>query len=368
MKIKIIRKMKKQIYKSGLLLLSSIFLTSAALTAQEVTKEFHKEYTAGAGTTLDISNRYGDVVVETTDQNQITIDVKVIVELPNRERAEKLLSYIDVQFSENGDLIKAKTTIDDKFNFNGWGGGSKTFSIDYKVKMPARINFTLANRYGDSDLEEITGLVNLDIKYGNLMADNLARGNEKPYNSLSLAYGKAEIESAGWLDAQVRYSGSFILQKGQALLLDSKYSKIEIEEISSIVCESKYDKLNIEKVNNLVLDAGYADINVGELTKKLKFDGGYGSLTVDKIPAGFESIESNSRYIGVKLGIENDANYQLDAKLSYGDLRFDEDNYQNQRRIVENNSTETSGIIGKGASPSSKVKVTASYGSVRLYN
>jgi len=367
MKIKIIRKMKKQIFKSGLLLISAIFLTSA-LTAQEVSKEFHKEYTAGSGTTLDISNRYGDVVVETTDQNQITIDVKVVVELPNRERAEKLLSYIDVQFSENGDLIKAKTTIDDKFNFNGWGSGSKKFSIDYNIKMPARINFTLANRYGDSDLEEITGLVNIDIKYGNLMADNLARGNEKPLNSLILAYGKAEIESAGWLDAQVRYSGSFNLTQGQALLLDSKYSKIEIEEISSIVGESKYDKLNIEKVNNLILDAGYADINIGELTKKLKFDGGYGSLTVDKIPAGFESIESNSRYIGVKLGIENDANYQLDAKLSYGDLRFDEDNYQNKRRIVENNSTETSGIVGKGASPSSTVKVTASYGSVRLYN
>jgi hypothetical protein len=359
--------MKKQIYKSGLLLTLSVFLLTAISAAQEVTKEFNKEYTAGPNTTLDISNKYGDVVVETSDQNQVIINVKVTVEVPGRERAEKLLSYIDVQFSQDGDLIKAKTVIDDKFNFTGWGGGSKRFSIDYNVKMPERINFTLSNRYGNTDLEKITGLVKLDIKYGNLTADNLARGNDKPLNYLSLAYGKAEIESAGWLDVSVRYSGDFQIDKSQALLLDSKYSKIKIEEISSVVGGTKYDNIQIEKINNLVLDAGYSDINIGELTKKLKFDGGYGNLSVETIPKGFESIETDSRYIGVKLGIASDASYQLDARLSYGDLKFDEDNFQHQRRIVESNSSETSGIVGKESSPSSTVKITSSYGTVRLY-
>jgi hypothetical protein len=367
MKIKINQEMKTQIYKSGLFLTLSFFLLSAASIAQEVSKEFHKEYTPGPNTTLDISNRYGNVVVETSNQNQVTIDVKVTVDVPGRDRAEKLLSYIDIQFSQDAEFIKAKTFIDDKFNFTGWGGGSKRFSIDYKVKMPENLNFTLSNRYGNSELEKITGLVKLDIKYGNLSADNLARGNDKPMSYLGLAYGKAEIESAGWLDVNLRYSGSFAVGKSQALLLDSKYSKIQIQETSSVVGSTRYDNIQIEKINNLILDAGYSDINIGELTKKLKFDGGYGNLSVENIPKGFESIETNSRYIGVKLGIDGDASYQLDARLSYGDLKFDEDNFQHQRRIVENNSSETSGIVGKESSPSAKVKVTASYGSVRLY-
>ncbi|TFG41532.1 MAG: hypothetical protein E4H43_04285 [Bacteroidia bacterium] len=359
--------MKKQIFKSGLLLVFSICLLSTGLVAQEVSKAFHKEWTAGQNSTLDISNRYGDVVVETSDQNQVTIDVKVTVELPNRERAQKLLDYIDVQFSEGGDLLKAKTIIDEKFNFSGWSGGSKRFSIDYKVKMPSKINFTLSNRYGDSELEEINGLVKLDIKYGDLKADKLSRGNDKPLNYISLAYGKAEIESAGWLDATVRYSGGFTINNCQALMLDSKYSKVRLEDISSVVGETKYDKLEIDKINNLVLDAGYTDIIVGELTKKLKFNGGYGSITVDRIPAGFELLESDSRYIGVRFGIESDASYELDARTSYSELKFDESNFQHQRRIVENNSSETTGIVGKNSSTTSKVKVNSSYGSVKLY-
>ncbi|NMC37375.1 MAG: hypothetical protein GYA41_03535 [Bacteroidales bacterium] len=358
--------MKTPVYKSGYFLILVFFLLSATITAQQSVKEFHKEYTAGPNTTLDVNNRYGNVVVETTDQDKVTIDVKVTVELPSKERADKLLSYIDVQFSENENVISAKTVIDDKFSFSGWGGSNKKFSINYKIKMPARINFTLANRYGNTDLDEIRGLVKLDIKYGNLTADKFTRGNEKPLNTLVIAYGKATITSAGWLDINSRYTGNLNIDQSQALLINSKYSKIQLGETSSVVGESRYDNIRINKINNLVLDAGYSDIVVETLLKKLKFEGGYGALTVEDIPEGFESIETDTRYIGVKLGIAENASYKLDAMLSYGSLKFDEENYQNQKRIVQNTSNETSGIVGTESDPRSMVKVHATYGSVRL--
>jgi len=44
---KIKRKMKKLNYKPGMFFLISLFLISSTISADEVTKEFHKEYTAG---------------------------------------------------------------------------------------------------------------------------------------------------------------------------------------------------------------------------------------------------------------------------------------------------------------------------------
>ena len=359
--------MKRQAFKTGSLLLVCLILASPGLVSQEVTKEFNKEWTASTGTTLDINNKYGKVIVETSDQDRITIDVKVTVEFPNRERAQRYLDYINVEFSEEGNLLKARTVIDEKFNFSGWGGSSRRFSIDYTVNMPSRINFNLVNRYGNSEIEKIDGAVKIDIKYGNLLIERLTRGNEKPINAISVAYGKAEIGSAGWVDLIIRYVGELAIDDCQALLLDSKYSKINIENISSLVAESKYDKLEIDKINNLVLDAGYIDINIGSLSKKLKFDGAYGSISVESIPAGFESIETDSRYIGVRLGIETGASYELDARTSYGDLKFDEGNFQHQRRIVQNNTNEVTGVVGKDSSPLAKVYVRSSYGSVKLF-
>lgn len=233
-----------------------ILLLSLTLTGQEVTKEFHEEYSAGASSELQISNKYGDVIIDSWDQDQIVIDVKVTVELPNRDKAQKLLDYINVEFSQNGDVISAKTVIDDKFSFSGWGGSSRRFSIDYTVKMPVKASLALANRYGNSEIDELQGAVNIDIKYGNLYVGTLTRGNVKPLNRISIAYGKGSIGDAGWLDLMLRYVGETDLESCQALLIDSKYSKLSIGVASSVVGESKYDNLNIEQVNNLVLENG----------------------------------------------------------------------------------------------------------------
>jgi hypothetical protein len=361
------RKMKKSVYKPGILLFIALVTLPLSLMAQETTKELHKEYQAGPNTTLDIDNKYGDVVVQSWEKDQIIIDVKIIVELPNKEKAEKLINYINVEFSEGDDIISAKTIIDNDFNFTGWGGDSKRFSIDYNIKMPAGTALTLANKYGNTDINELHGLVNLDIKYGNLTAGKLTRGNVKPLSSLNLAYGKGTIDEAGWLDLTIRYTGNFEISKSQALLLDSKYSKLMLGETSSIVGESKYDNIRITKINNLVLENGYCDVNVGELVKKLTYNGSYGSFSVESIPAGFETLSTDTKYLGVKLGISEAASYKIDAKITYGGLKYNEEKFTNQRRIVENNSTEISGIIGDEQSPESKVSIRSSYGTVKLY-
>lgn len=359
--------MKKSIYKPGSLFIASLLLLSYSISAQELTREFSKEYKVEQGKTLDLNNKYGNIVVETSETDQVRIDVKVTLRYPNREKAERLLSYIDIRFEEDSDRISARTVIDDKFSFTGWGGDSKKFTINYNVKMPEWMDLNLTNRYGNTDLDDLDGKVKLDIKYGNLTASKIRRGNQKPLNSLTLSYGKGSIEEAGWLDATLRYSGNFSIDKSQALLVDSKYSKLYFGSVNSMVCESKYDNLNIETIHNLVLNGGYTDINIGTLIKKLVFEGAYGAFDVDRIPAGFESLKTNSRYCGIRMGIEESAAYKLDAKMSYGSLKIEEDNFKTKKRIVNNTSSETTGIMGNDESPSSDVSITSSYGSVKLY-
>ena len=77
------------------------------------------------------------------------------------------------------------------------------------------------------------------------------------------------------------------IAKSQALLLDSKYSKLILGETSSVVGESKYDNIKIENINNLVLDNGYTEVNIGDLTKKLNYTGSYGSFSIEQYPGRF---------------------------------------------------------------------------------
>lgn len=366
MKTKTQIRMKKSVYKSGILLLTAIILSTGLNAQQELTKEYNKEYNVTPSMTLDLSNRYGDIDIRTSETDRVVIDVKVTLKYPNREKAERLLSYIEVRFKEEPDRISVQTVFDDKFSFSGWSGDSRRFRIDYNITMPEEMDLDLKNRYGNTFLDDLTGSVSLDIKYGNLTAARLIRDNEKPLNNIRLEYGKGSVEEAGWIDLFLRYCSNFSITESQAMLVDSRYSKIQVGTTSSLVANLKYDNLRIDNINNLVLESGYTEINIGTLTKKLVFDVAYGSLTVDRVLAGFESIELDSRYTGIRLGIDESASYTLSGKVSYGGLKFDEDNYRNIKRIVENTSTTIEGIIGKEESPTAFVRVDASYGTVRL--
>ena len=58
METKKMKRMMAKAYKSGAIFLSLLFPSAAQLAAQEeVSKEFHKEYTAKQGMMLNLNNR-----------------------------------------------------------------------------------------------------------------------------------------------------------------------------------------------------------------------------------------------------------------------------------------------------------------------
>jgi hypothetical protein len=359
--------MKKSAYKSGTVLIAAFCLLSLTLSAQdELTRNYHEEYTANDSTSLELNNRYGNIIVQTSATDKVVIDVKITMQYPNREKAEKLMSYISVVIGKSGNRISARTEIDERFSFNIWNS-SKKFRIDYNVSMPESMDLGLVNRYGNTNLDDLGGHVDINIKYGNLSATRLSRGNLKPMSSVSISYGNLSIKEAGWLDITARYCGDMSINTIQALLLDSKYSKFKAGSVSSVVGETSYGTLKIDNIRNLVLESEYTDVSVGTLTNKLDLECGYGGFNADKVTAGFESIDVKTRYTGVRLGIEERASYTLDARTSYSGFKYNEDNFQVKRRIIENVSREINGIVGRETSPSSSVRISASYGNITLY-
>jgi hypothetical protein len=347
----------------------AVLLCAATLSASavEVKKDFHREMVPTDQTTLTVINKFGSVVTETWSEKNIVIDVTVKVEHSSAERANKLLEMITVNFTETGGNLTAETVFSNEFSSINWKGGSNTFSINYNIKMPAYINLDVTNKYGNTDIDEVSGLTNLTVKYGDLTVSKLTRGNVKPLNSLVVAYGKATVDEVGWAEINARYCGQFSIERATALLVDSRYSKISIGEVSSLVADAKYDGYKITASNNVVLMAGYTDISIGMVNKKLEVETKYGNLSVDRIPAGFSGVSVKAGYCSVKLGVDPAACYTLKANSSYGSVKIDDANFSPNKRIVGNTSTELDGKVGKCNNPTAEVTVDASYGSVRLY-
>ncbi len=361
--------MKKLSTNQRVTLFAALLCTVAlSASAEEVKKEFHRELVPGNNSTLTVINKFGSVVTETWDKNNIVVDVTVKVEHPSADRAKKLLDMIKVEFTEEGGNLKAETIFDDDFSSINWKGSNNNFSINYVIKMPARVNFDVTNKYGNTVIDELSGHVMANIKYGDLTADKLTRGNTKPLNTIMVAYGKATVYELGWAEINIRYVGMFSVDKATALLVDSKYSKVSVKEVSSLVADSKYDGYSVGAANNIVILGGYTDLRFDKVNRKLDVETKYGNLTVNYIPAGFEKLKVEAGYCAVKLGIDPAACYRLNANSSYGSIKLDDSLFSADKRIVGNTSTEMAGKVGKCGSPSSEVTIDTSYGSVRLIN
>lgn len=325
------------------------------------TKTFKESFSTGENSQLTIDNKYGSVDIHDWDKNSVEIDVLVLVDNVSDERAEKILSYINVEFSQSGDDISAITTFDDKMGKSRTG--NHKLEINYTVNMPKDIKLKLSNKYGSVFITELTGHAVIDVKYGKLSAGKLLRGNEKPLTEVNLGYSNADIEEVGWLKSNIKYS-TLEIEKSKALIIYSKYSHIFVDEMSSLVSESKYDEFKLGHVSNFVINTEYSNIKINELTKKLDCVTRYTNCTVEHIPSGFESIAVDTKYGGYKLGIDPAASYNLEgyagyAKISYPDVG-------RVSRISENNSMKVNGTVGSDENPTSVVKVSTKYAGVRL--
>lgn len=358
--------MKPLKFKLFLFLLISNFTLTLVSAQNKLTKELKKEFQVDANTHLILQNKYGSINVKDWDNNAVTIDVVITVENSKKETAETSLELINVEFSQVGNVIKAITTIDEKYGRSGTKSfifNNNRISVDYTVYMPRNLKVDISQKYGDVFINELSGEVSVDVRYGNLTANKIARGNTKPLSSVSLAYSKGTIAEANWLNLDLKYS-EIKVDQSQAMVIVSKYSKINAERVSSIVANSKYDRYTLGTLNNLVITSSYTNISVETLNKKIEIESRYGGVKINTIPSGFGKIIVNGSYTNVTLGIEPTASYQLEGNVAYGKINFPSVGSVN--RIASNTVTTISGYVGTHEQSGSEVNINIRYGNVNL--
>jgi len=335
-------------------LIAIALLFSLNAEAARTTKKVYKSYALSQVQKVEVTNKYGHIYIDDNRRDSVVVDVEIWVD-GTGESARNLLDKINVSVNLSGGTLAAVTNLESISNNN------QEFSIDYRISVPADKDLAIDQKYGAVTMKNLTGKGKFVIKYGELTAQKLL----SPELSIDIAYSKANIEQTNDLDLTLRYS-SLSLNKGANLKLETRYSSqaIELGEINGITVNSRYDHYKIKSVGTLKMNSMYTSTQVDKLSSKLSIDNGYGSLTVDEIPAGFESINVINKYAGIRLGIASDASYKLDGKVKYCDLKHPDGKFMNRMR--ENTSYEVNGTIGKLENPKSTVTVESSYGSVNL--
>lgn len=344
-------------FKSSSLLLSLLLITGACFTldAQDARKDYTETYNVTRGVTLSTDTRYSDIEILTWDKSEVDILVVVKVKASSKSKADEALKKIDVSIHKSGNTISLETEME-----SGLSRNVKT-EINITIKAPAYINLEMDNSYGDLFIQEVSGLVLLDLKYSNVKVGKLSRGNKKPYNMLELAYSDGTIDDAGWMVIELAYSDVEIISS-KMLFVESKYSKLIGEKAGGIITEGAYDKYYIDELDSFVAELKYSGLKFGVLNQTLSLHAAYTNAKVEKLSRSFDEIDVSLSYGNLFMGVESGASYKVEAEAKYGKVNIASDGKLSKTK--EGNSMKVWGTIG--SSPKSSMQLITKYGNIDI--
>jgi hypothetical protein len=377
------------LFKLGLPLLAALCCATSVQAFPDITlrrdfvRTIDKSFPLDATGEVALDNRYGSIDVIPWDKEEVAIQVRIEVKADDEAEANEIFDRINISFSNSSTYVSATTEIgtDDKSWWDrlwewdwSWGNSGNDFKIRYRVQMPRQAALDLDMSYGNANVRPIAGKVAADIAYGDLRLDGVDNSAE-----VEVSYGKATIGKVrDRLDVEVRYSELNVDEAGDTEL-DTRYSEIRLTRVGDLRIDSRYDDYWVERARRIDVDGGYSDFRfteVGGLTAesnysdyrlqrvsgRIDIDTDYGDVEIESVSTGFTEVRIRGAYSDCDLRLDAGVGYDLDAKVSYGDISYP-GNLNTSLVDNEGTSEEVRGSANGGGSP---IEVRLSYGDLRL--
>tara|TARA_R110001583_G_scaffold412_2_gene3852 strand:+ start:95531 stop:96598 length:1068 start_codon:yes stop_codon:yes gene_type:complete len=347
-----------------------LFLIPLTITATDKkgkytkSKTINKEFKVVKDATLNVINKYGNIVIATWNENNIVIDITITTNGNDEEKVEKRLKQINVDFESSSNYVSAKTNIEKISNsWNLWGNKNNVnMQIDYLIKMPITNNIDLNNDYGTIKIDKLEGRSTINLDYGKLHIGELLNSE----NNINIDYtNKSTIEFMKDGEINADYSTLHIEKSGRTKL-NADYSHISFGMVTNLDYNCDYGDLKIEDCGNISGNSDYMHTTVGKLRGTGDFDSDYGSLKINEIGEHIKNIKVTSSYTHLKFGLHPNASFNITASLSYSGFKYG-DGFTFNKEIIKNSSKHYEGHYNSPNS-NSNITIKSSYGSVTFTN
>jgi len=280
-------------------------------------RKFNSEYDYKDGSTVNVSNRYGEIEIKTWDKNKVKVEVNVMVKSSDEKNINEFFNNFDItpEYEGNDLIIRQPVVAQNRFGIifipirrtkfrNGKKiKGIRKLSVDYTVTVPMSCNLLVKNKYNDIHIGDFAGklsvnLYDADLKAGNIQGDF----------DLILKYGNAKVKSTNNSTIEI-YESDIDLLAADKVKIESKYSDIKFNKVNTLSINSyedeivimgdmnkfrgklRYGDVSLMNINECDLDLYETDIT-GGVFDKFKYEGKYTSIEIQ----GADSMDIFSTY------------------------------------------------------------------------
>jgi hypothetical protein len=150
-----------------------------------VTKQvkISRHYNVATTDSLVISNCYGNVIINTWDKNEVTIDITETTKAKTKKRAAEIIDSIKII---EGVFDQKKISFITTIQINGGvastslpaGNDNWEADVTYRINAPKNIVLFVSNTNGNVSIGDFTGPLNIKMLRGALHAKNIS-GHDK---------------------------------------------------------------------------------------------------------------------------------------------------------------------------------------------
>ncbi len=322
-------------------------------------KTIRKEFNVNSDALLKINNSYGNLVLNSWNEDRIVIEVHITVNGNNESRVDKRLEEITVDFEASADQVSAKTIFNKGSGWN-WSGKNVNMQINYNVKMPVKNSVNLSNDYGNISLDRVDGHAKISCDYGRLDLGELHGRN----NQLSFDYtSKSTIGYMNSGEIRADYSG-FTIEKTGNLLLRADYTNAVIGEMENLDYSCDYGSLEARRVNDVLGRGDYINVKLGTVHGKVDIQADYGGISIEEMAADAGDVAIGTDYTGIKIGYDAGYHFDFEIQTDYAGVKGKEDLEINVSR-EKSSSRFYSGYHGSQGSGNT-MSIKSDYGNITL--
>ncbi len=347
------------------------FLANAQVYSEK--REQGKSFKLKSGTTVMITNKYGNVNVMPWDKDSVRIEVSMSAQSKQAAKVVKILSSIDCEMISTATSINARTVFYDNSatfwkDVVSYAGQvintSNNLQINYTVYIPENVPLKIENKFGNIYMDSHRANVDILLSNGDLQARDFSKTLK-----LKLEFGSASFQDADDAQLTVNYS-DITCRKLNTLNLNSRSSTMEIEETGAVEITSSRDKLVVKSCTSIIGDASFSRIRINEMESMCTMDTKYGELRLNSISRNFRAIQLKMEYTDIFVGINPASNYSVDllydAKTALN-ISSPVNNQLKKETLNEKTGTiQATGDVGKASG--SHISISAKAGSISVLN
>ncbi len=331
------------------------------------TKTIEKSFEVNNDALLKISNSFGNVDIATWDKNRIEIKVVITVGGNNHDKVLEKLDNIHIGIDGSNQNVSAithtkKATSWFSSNWFNWGNNNIDYKINYTIKMPVTNDLDLSNDYGSIYLNNLEGEAKISCDFGKMIIGSLRNAN----NELSFDYTKnstiAYIEGA---IINADFSGVTI-ESAKKIKINADYTSAHFDEIDKLEFSNDFGSITVGKANYIKGSGDYVSMKFGKLFKKLDISADFGSLKIQDLQEGFESVVINTDYTGIRIGINENASCKIISNLEFGNLKHEGDNFNFIKTIKNGSDKYYEGYFGS-KNTDAVIETNTEFGSVKFF-